>query len=82
MRLAILNWNLSISRKDQSPPDVREIERSVRQAIIDDLAKLVKERVDNRKGRRTQGDEIIIAIMYRIAGRNPVAEILKQQGLS
>lgn len=78
----MFKWRLSICPKDQSPPTEREIEKRVRQSIVDDLAALVKERVDNRKGRKTQSDDIIIAVMYRIAGRNPVAEILKQQGIS
>lgn len=86
MRCQMMGWTIYIGRKPTLPTETlvvgKEAERKIRQDIVDDLARLVEERKANRKGKMTQIDDAIIQIMYRIAKRDYVAELLVSKGLN
>lgn len=86
MRCQMMGWTIYIGREPTLPTETlvvgKEAERKIRQDIVDDLARLVEERKANRKGKMTQIDDTIIQIMYRIAKRDYVAELLVSKGLN
>jgi len=57
------------------------IANAERQAIIDDLFDLYNRRVAKRRGKRpNRSDEMLGAVILRIAGTNPMREFLAARG--